>query len=64
VGKDARQHSLICELIEGKNSSEIGDGNKVLEEHIYKQTVTLFGAMHFPGPKAKEKHDKDDIFVL
>jgi hypothetical protein len=51
-------------LIEGKNSSEIGDEKKVLEVHIDKQTVTLFGAMHFPGPKTKDKHAEDDIFVL
>jgi hypothetical protein len=55
---------LICGLIESKNSSEIGDGNNVFKEHIYKQTVTSFVAMHFPGPNTKDKHGEDDIFVL
>ncbi len=48
----------------GKHSSKIRDGNKALKKHIDKQTVTLFGAMHFPGRKAKDKHGEDDIFVL
>ena len=55
---------LICGLVEGKNSSEIGDGNKVFKEHINKQAFAMFGTMRFPRTKVKNKHGEDEILVL
>ena len=46
---------MVSGLVEGKNISEIGDGNKVFEDHINKQAFTVFGIMCFPRTKAKEK---------
>ena len=59
-----RQRLSICGLVEGKNSSEIGGGNKGSEEHINKRAFTTLGIMRFPRTNAKDKRGDNEILVL
>lgn len=45
--------TLIQWLIEGENSGEICEGNKILKKHVDEQTVTSLCTMHFLRPKPK-----------
>ncbi len=36
AGEDTCKHFPVCGLVEGKNSSEIGEGDKVFQQHVDK----------------------------
>jgi hypothetical protein len=53
---------LICGLIEGKDSSKIRDGDKVVERHVEEGVFAPLGAMFNPWSKTKMVYSSSVMF--
>ena len=64
AGKDAGKGAFVCGIIKEINSIKVGEGNKIVKEHIQEGAFALPGAMLKAWAKTEDKGSKCNIFIL
>ncbi len=54
---------MVVRLVESKNSGEVGNCDKIFEEHIHEGAFTPFCSMLFSRAKAKNQKDEDGVLI-
>jgi hypothetical protein len=53
----------VVRLVESKNSGEVGNRDKIFEEHVHERAFTPFCYMLLYRAKAKNQKDEDGVFI-
>ncbi len=63
MGQDVCKSAFVCGLFKEINSIKVGEGNKIVKEHIEEGVFALPGTVLKAWAKAKDKDGKDNIFL-
>ncbi len=62
--QDVGNAAFVCGLVEKINGNKVGEGDKIVKEHIQKGVFILSGAVMKAWAEAKNKDGKGDVFLL